>query len=43
MYPGMAKTAREEGYAEIADRFETIAKDEKTHAGRCSQLLKSIS
>ena len=43
MYPGMAKTARAEGYAEIADWFETLAKAEKSHAGRFSQMLKSIS
>ena len=43
MYPGMAKTAREEGFAEIADWFETLAKAEKSHAGRFSQLLKAIS
>jgi rubrerythrin len=43
MYPGMAKTAREEGFAEIADWFETLAKAEKSHAGRFSQLLKSVS
>ncbi len=34
MYPGMAKTAREEGFLEIADWFETLAKAEKSHAGR---------
>ena len=43
MYPGMAKTAREEGFAEIADWFETLAKAEKSHAGRFSTMLKSIS
>ena len=43
MYPGMAKAAREEGFAEIADWFETLAKAEKSHAGRFSSLLKSIS
>ncbi len=32
--PGMAKTARDEGFAEIADWFETLAKAEKSHAGR---------
>ena len=26
MYPGMAKTAREEGFDEVADWFETLAK-----------------
>ena len=34
MYPGMAKTAREEGFADIAEWFETLAKAEKSHAGR---------
>jgi rubrerythrin len=43
MYPGMAKTAREEGFAEIADWFETLAKAEKSHAGRFQELLDSIS
>ncbi|MHC5010733.1 MAG: rubrerythrin family protein [Planctomycetota bacterium] len=43
MYPGMAKTAREEGFPEIADWFETLAKAEKSHAGRFEQLLSSIS
>lgn len=43
MYPGMAKSAREEGFAEIADWFETLAKAEKSHAGRFSEMLKSIS
>ena len=43
MYPGMAKTAREEGFAEIADWFETLAKAEKSHAGRFAQLLKTVS
>ena len=43
MYPGMAKTAREEGFAEIADWFETLAKAEKSHAGRFQALLDDIS
>jgi len=34
MYPGMAKTARDEGFAEVAEWFETLAKAEKSHAGR---------
>jgi rubrerythrin len=33
MYPGMAKSAREEGFDEIAAWFETLAKAEKSHAG----------
>jgi len=43
MYPGFAKTAREEGFAEIAEWFETLARAEKSHAGRFSDGLKSIS
>ncbi len=42
MYPGMAKTAREEGFTEIADWFETLAKAEKAHAGRFQKLLNDI-
>ena len=34
MYPGMAKTARQEGFDDIAEWFETLAKAEKSHAGR---------
>ena len=43
MYPGMAKTARAEGFNEVADWFETLAKAEKSHAGRFDQMLKSIT
>ncbi|HYB98682.1 MAG TPA: rubrerythrin family protein [Candidatus Limnocylindrales bacterium] len=43
MYPGMARTAREEGFDEIADWFETLAKAEKSHAGRFEQGLKTIA
>src|SRR6266478_6066897 len=34
MYPGFAKQAREEGFSDIAEWFETLAKAEKSHAGR---------
>ena len=43
MYPGMAKTAREEGHGDIADWFETLAKAEKAHAGRFQSLLDGVS
>ena len=43
MYPGMAKTAREEGFEEIADWFETLAKAEKSHAGKFQKTLESFS
>lgn len=42
MYPGMARTAREEGYEEIADWFETLARAEKSHAGRFQKGLDTI-
>ena len=43
MYPGMAKTAREENHDDIADWFETLAKAEKSHAGRFQSLLDEVS
>ena len=43
MYPGMAKAAREEGFAEIADWFETLAKAEKSHAGRFTKGLAGLT
>ena len=43
MYPGFARAARSEGYDEIADWFETLAKAEKSHAGRFQQLLDDIA
>jgi len=39
MYPGMAKAAREENLDEIAEWFETLAKAEKSHAGRFQGAL----
>jgi rubrerythrin len=42
MYPGMARQAREEGLEEIADWFETLARAEKSHAGRFTQGLKNL-
>ena len=42
MYPGMAKTARDEGFSEIADWFETLAKAEKSHAGKFQKTLDSL-
>ena len=42
MYPGMARTARQEGFEEIAEWFETLAKAEKSHAGRFQKGLDSL-
>ena len=43
MYPGFAKTAREEGFTEIAEWFETLARAERSHAGRFQKGLDSLS
>jgi len=43
MYPGFARTARDEGFTEIAEWLETLARAEKSHAGRFHQGLQSIS
>jgi rubrerythrin len=42
MYPGMARSAREEGFDEVADWFETLAKAEKSHAGRFQKALDGL-
>jgi len=43
MYPGMAKSARAEGFDEIADWFETLAKAERSHANRFQKALDVLS
>ena len=43
MYPGMARTAREEGHEEIADWFETLAKAERSHANRFQKALDALA
>ena len=43
MYPGMAKTARSEGFEEIADWFETLAKAERSHANRFQKALDQLT
>jgi rubrerythrin len=42
MYPGMARAAREEGFSEIADWFETLAKAERSHAGKFQRALETV-
>ncbi len=42
MYPGMAKVARTEGFEEIADWFETLAKAERSHANRFQKALDTL-
>jgi rubrerythrin len=43
MYPGFSKTARDEGFDEIAEWFETLARAEKSHAGRFDKGAKTLS
>ena len=43
MYPGFARTARDEGLTEVAEWLETLARAEKSHAGRFAEGLKSVS
>ena len=42
IYPGMARAARQEGFDEIADWFETLAKGGKLHAGRFRKALDAL-
>lgn len=42
MYPGMARTARDEGFDEVADWFETLAKAERSHANRYLKALDAL-
>jgi rubrerythrin len=42
MYPGFAKSAREEGFVEVAEWFETLARAEKSHAGRFKKGLDGL-
>jgi rubrerythrin len=42
MYAGFAKTAREEGFADIAILFEMVGKIEKEHEERYRKLLANI-
>ena len=43
MYPGMAKSARDEGFDEIADWFETLAKAERSHANKFQKALDALA
>jgi len=42
MYPSFAKTARSEGFDEVAEWFETLARAEKSHAGRFAKGLENL-
>ena len=42
LYPVMARTARDEGFDEIADWFETLARAERSHAARFQKALAEL-
>ncbi len=42
MYAGFAKTADEEGFSELAEKFRLVAAIEKTHEERFRTLIKNI-
>lgn len=42
MYPGFAAKAREEGFLEIGEWMEVMAKAERVHAQRFQKLLDSL-
>jgi rubrerythrin len=43
MYPGFVRTARDEGFDQVAEWFETLARAEKSHAARFSEGLAHLS
>ena len=43
MYKGFAETAREEGFEELAVKFEEVAAIEKSHEERYLKLLKNVN
>ncbi|VAW82240.1 Rubrerythrin [hydrothermal vent metagenome] len=42
MYPGMAKTAQEEGFEDIAEWFTSLAKAERSHANSFQKALDNL-
>ncbi len=43
VYPGFARTARDEGFDELAEWFETLARAERSHAGRFSKGVETLN
>ena len=43
VYPAYAQTARDEGFDDVADWFETVARAERSHAGRLTSGLDSLA
>src|SRR5437016_13092309 len=43
MYPGMAKQARDEGYDEYDEWYQTLAKAERSHANKFQKALDGLN
>jgi len=43
MYPAFARMAREEGFEELAEWFETLARAERSRAGRFTDAMEHLS
>ena len=43
VYPGYAGTARDEGFEDVADWFDTVIRAERSHAGRLTSGLESLT
>ena len=43
MYPGFAKTARDEGFDELAEWIETLATAERSHTNRLTKGASELS
>jgi rubrerythrin len=43
MYPGFARTAREEGFDDVAEWFEVLVRSERSHAEHLARAVKALT
>jgi len=43
MYPGFARTARDEGFDEVAEWFETLIRSERSHAEHLTRAVERLT
>jgi rubrerythrin len=43
MYPGFARTARDEGFDEIAEWFEMLIRSERSHADHLARAVETVT
>jgi rubrerythrin len=43
MYPGFARTARDEGFDEMAEWFEMLVRSERSHADHLARALETLT